>query len=166
MPVAEYLAVEEFTVLDQIQRWRSHSDQGLADCARRFLDRDGLAMVKPPPANPLKPDDFGAWEEELHKLLKNKGYAEPAMYCLADKVKGKYRQPYREEKEPENQSAVNTIRVLVDGKPKAIGQHLPRLGAVIATPGDRVFYYVPKEIRKEAEQLSDKLRESKAESGG
>jgi uncharacterized protein len=162
MPVSDYLAVEEFTVLEQIQRWRSHPDKGLADCARRFLDRDGLAMVKPPPANPLTPNDFGDWEPELHKLLKNEGYQDPTMYCLADKVKGKYRQPYREEKEAENQSAVNTIRVLVDGKPKAIGQHLPRLGAVITPPEDRVFYYVPKEIRREAELLSESLRASKA----
>jgi HD superfamily phosphohydrolase len=161
LAVADYLAVEEFTVLEQIQRWTGHGDKSLADCARRFLERDGLAMVEPPPApNPLKTADFGDWEPELHKLLRSKGYEEPAMYCLADKVKGKYRQPYREEKDPENQSAVNTIRVLVDGKPKAIGQHLPRLSAVIAPPEDRVFYYVPKEIRNDAIALSQRLRDS------
>lgn len=162
LAVGEYLAVEEFTVLEQIQRWTRHSDKPLADCARRFLERDGLAMVEPPPpVNPLKTDDFGDWEPELHKLLRGRGYGEPAMYCLADKVKGKYRQPYREEKEPENQSAVNTIRVLVEDKPIAIGQYLPRLGAVIAPPEDRVFYYVPKEIRAEAQALSRKFSASK-----
>ncbi len=159
-PVAEYLRIEEFTVLEQIQRWSGHTDRALADCARRFLERDGFAMVEPPPpANPLKVDDFGDWEPELHKILIEKGY-EPSMYCLADRVKGKYRQPYREEKDPENQSAVNTIRVVVDGKPVAIGQHLPRLGAVIAPPQDRVFYYVPKEIRSEAVRLSQNIRGS------
>jgi hypothetical protein len=50
--------------------------------------------------------------------------------------------------------------VLVDGKPKAIGQHLPRLSAVIAPPEDRVFYYVPKEIRNDAIALSQRLRDS------
>lgn len=159
LAVADYLAIEEFTVLEQIQRWTTHADKSLADCARRFLERDGLAMVEPPPpSNPLKTADFGEWEPELHKLLKSKGYEEPTMYCLADKVKGKHRQPYREEKDPENQSAVNTIRVLVDGKPTAIGEYLPRLGAVIAPPEDRVFYYVPKEIRTEAAALSKRLR--------
>ena len=161
LAVADYLAVEEFTVLEQIQRWTGHTDKSLADCARRFLERDGLAMVEPPPpVNPLKADDFGDWEPALHELLKSKGYEAPAMYCLADKVKGKYRQPYREEKDQENQSAVNTIRVLVDGKPLAIGQHLPRLNAVIAPPEDRVLYYVPKEIRADAIALRQRLRDA------
>lgn len=53
--VADYLRIEEFTVLEQIQRWTQHSDKSLSDCARRFLNRDGLAMVEPPvPINPLK----------------------------------------------------------------------------------------------------------------
>src|SRR5690606_16880521 len=96
LAVADYLNVEEFTVLEQIQRWMGHSDKSLADCARRFLHRDGFAMVEPPPPpNPLKPDDFGEWEPELHKLLESKGYVVPEMYCLVDRVKGKYRQPYR-----------------------------------------------------------------------
>jgi len=161
LAVVDYLRIEEFTVLEQIQRWTEHSDKSLADCARRFLERDGLAMVEPPPpVNPLRTDDFGEWEPELHKLLRNRGYEEPTMYCLADRVKGKYRQPYREEKEPENQSAVNTIRVMVDGKPLAIGQQLPRLSAVIASPQDRVWYYVPKEMRDDANTLSRRLRDS------
>lgn len=158
LAAADYLRIEEFTVLEQIQRWTAHSDKSLADCARRFLNREGFAMVEPPPPpNPLKSDDFGEWEPELHKLLKDKGYEEPEMYCLVDRVKGKYRQPYREEKEQANQSAVNTIRVTVDGKPLAIGQYLPRLSAVIAPPEDRVFYYVPKEIRSDAIALRNRL---------
>lgn len=162
----DYLAVEEFTVLEQIQRWTSHKDKSLADCARRFLQRDGMAMVEPPPpVNPLKADDFGEWEPELHKLLRNKGFLEPDMYCLADRVKGKYRQPYREEKEATNQSAVNTIRVVVDDKPVAIGQYLPRLNAVIAPPEDRILYYVPKEIREDAKSLSQRLRDARTSSG-
>lgn len=161
LKVVDYLRIEEFTVLEQIQRWTQHSDKSLSDCARRFLERDGLAMIAPPPPrNPLLPDDFGEWERELHKLIKSKGYEEPAMYCLADRVKGKYRQPYREEKDPEDQSAVNTIRVMVDGKPTAIGEYLPRLKAVIAPPSDRVCYYVPKEIREEAKKLATRLRGS------
>ncbi|MCB1095065.1 MAG: hypothetical protein KDN22_05740 [Verrucomicrobiae bacterium] len=161
LPIEDYLKVEEFTVLEQIQRWTTHSDKSLADCARRFLNRDGFAMVEPPPPpNPLKQDDLGDWEPEFHKLLVNRGYEVPEMYCLADRIKGKYRQPYREEKDPEAQSAVNTIRVVVDDKPMAIGEYLPRLKAVIAPPEDRIFYYVPKEIRDEAKALSKRLRQS------
>lgn len=161
LPIDDYLKVEQFTVLEQIQRWTSHSDKSLADCARRFLNRDGFAMVEPPPPpNPLKPNDLGEWETELHKLLQNKGYEVPEIYGLADRIKGKYRQPYREEKDPEAQSAVNTIRVVVDDQPMAIGEYLPRLKAVIAPPEDRILYYVPKEIRDEAKALSQRLRQS------
>jgi HD superfamily phosphohydrolase len=161
LAVADYLNVEEFTVLEQIQRWTEHPDKPLADVARRFLERDGFAMIEPPPpVNALKTDDLGEWEPELHRLLQSKGYEVPEMYCLADKVELKYLQPYAEEKESKNQSAVNTIRVMVDGKPLAIGQHLPRLAAVIAKAQDRVAYYVPKEIRVEAMQLSKRLRDA------
>lgn len=82
------------------------------------------------------------------------------MFCLADRVKGKYLQPYREEKERENQSAVNTIRVLVDGQPIAVGEYLPRLKGVIAPPLDKINYYVPKEIRQEVIALSKRLNAS------
>lgn len=159
--VADYLSVEEFTVLEQIQRWTHHDDKPLADCAKRFLERKGLVQVKPPPPpNALKPTEFGEWEDELHSLLRKNGFDEPGMYCLADRVKGKYRQPYKEEPEGENQSAVNTIRVNVDGEIISIGEHLPRLKAVIAPPEDRVSYYVPREIRDEAKKLSKRLAES------
>ena len=161
LSIADYLRVEEFTVLEQIQRWTNHSDKSLADCARRFLERDGLAMIEPPPPpSELEPDDFGAWESELHKLIKQAGFERPEMYCLADRIKGKYRQPYREEKEPEDQSAVNTIRVLVDDQAIAIGQYLPRLKSVIAPPADRIRYYVPKEVRSDAIKLAIRLREA------
>ena len=161
LTVGDYLRIEEFTVLEQIQRWTDHADESLADCARRFLVRDGLAMVEPPPPpSPLEPENFGDWEPELHKLLKEKGFADPEMYCLADCIKGKYRQPYREEKDSEDQSAVNTIRIMVDDQPVAIGKYLPRLKAVIAPPADRIQYYVPKEIRSEAKALAQRLRDS------
>lgn len=162
LDVWDYLRLEEFTMLEQIQRWTQHGDRSLADCARRFLARDGLAMVlPPPPANALKADDFGEWEPELHRLIESRGFEDPTMYCLADTVKGKYLQPYREEKEPDNQSAVNTIRVVVDNQPIAIGEYLPRLKAVIAPPLDRICYYVPKEIRDDAIALSRKLAASR-----
>ena len=70
-------------------------------------------------------------------------------------------QPYREEKDPEDQSAVNTIRVVTDGQPLAISQFLPRLKAVVATPEDRILFYVPKELRDDAIKLSKKLRDSR-----
>ena len=148
MPVMDYLAVEEFTVLEQIQRWTGHSDKGMADCQRRFLNRDGLAKVDPPPpVSPLKADDFGDWEPELHKLLRGKGYDEPTMYCLPDKLDGNTFDRILKRSSLTIRLQVNTIRVLVDGSLQdSIGQYLPRLAAVIAKTEDRIVYYVPKKI--------------------
>jgi uncharacterized protein len=158
LPISTYLRLEEFTVLEQIQRWTEHADKALADCARRFLNRDGLAMVEPPPAVNALTGDLGEWEPELKKLIAGAGFEQPEMYCLPDTVGGKYRQPYREEPEPENQTAVNSIRVRVGtGSPIGIAAHLPRLAAVTRSPGDKIRYYVPKELRTAALKLSERL---------
>ncbi len=160
LTVSDYLRIEEFTVLEQIQRWSLHKDGPLSDCAKRFLYRKGLAMITPPkPSNPLLERDFGHWECRLKELLQSKGY-DPDTYCLADRVKAKYLQPYREEKERDQQNAVNTIRVIVDGQPVAVGEYLPRLRSVISPSIDRVNYYVPKEIKAEAVALSKELNRS------
>lgn len=165
--VADYLSLEEFTVLEQIQRWTSHDDKSLADCTKRFMERKGFVQVQPPPPiNPLKPLELEDWETEVHASLKKEGFETPAMYCLQDCVQGKYRQPYKEEPEPNNQSAVNTIRVMVDGQPISIGEYLPRLKAVIEPPEDRVFYYVPREIREEAKKLSKRIAASRTSKAG
>ena len=44
---SQYLAIEEFTVLTQIQNW-THPDRALSDLARRFLERKRFAMVEAP----------------------------------------------------------------------------------------------------------------------
>ena len=41
------------------------------------------------------------------------------MYCLVDRVKAKYNQPYFPEKEDDEQSVKNAIRVKVDGRVEA-----------------------------------------------
>jgi HD superfamily phosphohydrolase len=159
LPISIYLKIEEFTVLSQIQAWTEHNDRGLADCARRFLDRDGLAMIEPPPpVNPLT-NDYSEWEVELKRLISRAGFEQPEMYCLADKLRGKYRQPYRSEPEPGNQTAINSIRVSVagDGKPVEIAAYLPRLAAVTKPAGDKILYYVPKEIRSDVVKLRAKF---------
>ena len=98
--VEQYLRIEEFTVLQQIQQWKSHSDKAFSDLARRFLQRERFAVVDPPPAkNDLAPN-FDAWERALLDLVKSrKEYDPPEMYCLKDQVKAKYNQPYFPEKE-------------------------------------------------------------------
>lgn len=152
--VQQYLRLEEFTVLQQIHNWTSHSDPSLQDLARRFLMRERFAMIEPPPAR----DDLAAsnapWEEELHKLVKSRaGYQPVEMYCLKDEVRAKYNRPYFPEKEADEQSVKNAIRILVDGRPVEISSMLDRLKPLTQEPVDRVRYYIPKDLQAAASQL-------------
>jgi uncharacterized protein len=166
LAVADYLNIEEFTVLEQIQRWTAHKDKSMADLANRFLYRDGFAMVKPPvPANQLADQDE-EWEAELGKLLKkHPEFTDLEMYLLIDQVPKKYLQPYREEKAEDNKPAATSIRILsTDGEPQTIGQHLPRLKSIITPPKDALRYYVPKKVRQEAFELSRKMTQDRQKS--
>jgi HD superfamily phosphohydrolase len=154
--IKQYLAIEEFTVLQQIQNWTSHSDKTLSDLARRFLERERLAMVDPPPAkNDLAPN-FDAWEKALLDLVKTKTeYDPPEMYCLKDEVKAKYSQPYFPEKEADEQSVKTAIRLKIDGEkePVEISILLDRLKPLTQEPVDRVRYYIPKELQDQARKM-------------
>lgn len=157
LSIQDYLAIEEFTVLGQMQSWTVHSDPILSDLARRFLCRDGLAMVEPPaPPTTLRPD-FSAWEDAVHDCLKKHGFSSPEWYCLKDEIKPKYRMPYRPEKDPEEQTATNTIFVEDDaGKPVEISTFMPRLRPISEVQVTRPRFYVPKEgaARREVERLA------------
>ena len=127
---SQYLAIEEFTVLSQIQNWTAHQDKALSDLARRFMERKRFAMVEAPMfENPLA-SDHADWEDALSKLVGDRTeFRHPEMYCLRDRVKGKYNQPYFPEKESDEQSVKNAIRVIVKGEPRPIevSKLLPRL---------------------------------------
>jgi HD superfamily phosphohydrolase/uncharacterized protein YwgA len=97
--VEQYLAIEEFTVLQQIQNWTDHKDKALSDLARRFLDRDRLAMVEAPGIEDELSTSDADWEDALKSLVGSKTeYDPPEMYCLRDLVKAKYNKPYFPEK--------------------------------------------------------------------
>jgi len=161
--VTQYLRLEEHVVLAQIQAWTVHIDKPLSDLARRFLARDGFAMISPPsPRDDLNPD-YTPWESALKKLAKEHGYADPDMYCLPDTIKTKYMAPYiSPEKEAGEQSSHNAIRLLLDGgKPVEVTERLERLKAVTRkTTSDKRRYYVPKEIRVEAKKLAASMQGS------
>jgi HD superfamily phosphohydrolase len=153
--VRQYLAIEEFTVLSQIQAWTSHADKALSDLARRFLHRNRLAMIEAPfPGNDLAPA-YAAWEDALAGLVRQAGYDPPEMYCLRDNLKAKYHQPYFPEREADEQSVTNAIRVKVKGasEPVEISELLPRLQPLTQEAADRVRYYIPADLRTEAEKL-------------
>ena len=44
----QYLAMEEFTVLNQVDTWKGHRDPGLSDLAGRFMNRIPFAMIESP----------------------------------------------------------------------------------------------------------------------
>ena len=159
--VPQYLAIEEFTVLSQIQNWASHPDRALGDLARRFLDRRGLAMIEGPDfSGAIAPNELG-WETALRELVgKHVEYDPPEMYCLVDRVRAKDYQPYFPEKESDEQSVNNAIRVKPEGesRPIEVSKLLRRLEPRIEKPADRVRYYIPKELQAEAKKLRAEWR--------
>jgi len=154
--VAQYLAIEEFTVLQQIQNWTMHDDKALNDLARRFLYRERLAMVDPPDFEGSLTPDYEGWGEALRQLVASRlEYDPPEVYCLVDRVKAKYYQPYFPEKEHDEQSVKNAIWVRVEGeaRPIEISNRLTRLKPVTEAPAEKVRYYVPKDLQKDAQAL-------------
>jgi len=154
--VAQYLAIEEFTVLQQIQNWTAHDDPALSDLARRFLNRERLAMIDPPDFEGDLAPDLRGWGEELRKLVSSKVEYDPLeAYCLADRVKAKYYQPYFPEKEDDEQSVKNAIRVRVEAEPRPIeiSNRLTRLKPVTEAPAEKVRYYIPKDLQNDAQRL-------------
>jgi HD superfamily phosphohydrolase len=154
--ISQYLAIEEFTVLQQIQNWTTHEDKALSDLARRFLERDHLAMIEPPDFEGKLTPNYQGWEEELRRLVAKRLEYDPLeMYCLVDRVKAKYNQPYFPEKEDDEQSVNNAIRVRVgdESQPIEISDRLTRLKPITEAPAEKVRYYVPRDLQRDAERL-------------
>ncbi|MHC5539775.1 HD domain-containing protein [Singulisphaera rosea] len=159
--VPQFLAIEEFTVLMQIQNWMAHPDKALSDLARRFLNRERFAMIEAPEfKDPLAPDCDG-WEAALKALVRSRSEYDPVeMFCLRDRVKAKYHQPYFPEKESDEQSVKNAIRVVIPGesKPVEVSNLRDRLTPLTQAPSDRVRYYLPKDLQADAKQLRDEWK--------
>jgi HD superfamily phosphohydrolase len=150
-----YLAVEEFTVMFQIQEWSAHPDRALSDLARRFLARRGFAAIEAPrPRNELD-GDLADWEEALRGLVAARGYEPPELYALRDDLQTRIYEAYFPEKESEEQAPPNAIHLLPEGgsEPVEISELLPRLETVTNRPVHQLRYYVPKELRRDAEAL-------------
>jgi HD superfamily phosphohydrolase len=153
--VRQYLAIEEFTVFQQIQNWTTLGDKSLSDLARRFLARQRFAGVDPPNFGGDLAPDYAGWEAALRELVRKSGYDPPEMYCLPDRMKGQYNQPYFPEKESDEQSVKNAIRINIAGeaRPVEISRLLDRLKPLTQEPVDRVRYFVPKDVQAEALRL-------------
>ncbi len=149
--VAEYLAVEEHSVLYQMQAWTSSTDSVLKDLATRFLNRDGFAMIDPPPVSDPLTEDRSEWESKVADALNDKDFKNASCYCLKDELKAKYLSPYRPEPEKGLQDMTNAIFIKSDnGQVLEVSESLPRLKAVIemGMSSSKFKYYVPKSMRK------------------
>ena len=154
----QYLAIEEFTVLSQIQVWQNHPDRGLSDLASRFLGRRPFFMLEPPAMTKTLIDvDVSGWENELLQLIDSHSQYQPSwMYCLVDRVKPKYHQPYFPEKESDEQSVKNAIRIVGDDDSCIeVSRLLPRLRP-LTEQISTTRYYIPHEVKTEALRLRGK----------
>lgn len=99
--------------------------------------------------------DLKEWEEALRTMVSGHShYTNVESYCLRDELKAKYHQPYFPEKESDEQSVKNAIRVRVsEGHPIEVSQLLPRLKPLTQVPIKPVRYYVPSELVDEAKNL-------------
>jgi HD superfamily phosphohydrolase len=147
--IPQYLALEEFVMLAQIQAWTEHPDKALSDLARRFLNRQRFTAIDAPGSGNLLGEESAAWQVALEELATRHGYAPVQAYVLRDDLETTIYTAYVPEKESQ---PLNTIRLLLNqGEPPAeISQLLPRLQAVTAEPARQVRYYVPKELQQEA----------------
>jgi hypothetical protein len=117
-------------------------------------------MVDPPAGILERPREVRAWERKLRALVKKQGYAPGELYCLRDELKSKYMQPYVPEKETDEQSIKNAIRIRTDdaAEPREISQVLERLKPVTQRQGNRYRYYVPKDVQEAAVKLRAEWR--------
>jgi HD superfamily phosphohydrolase len=140
--VRQFLALEEFVVLTQVQAWADHRNHALRDLARRFLNRKGFSAIDAPS------DDDGKLEFALREAATAHGLTPSECYVLRDDFEGTAQTVYIPGKGDDNQA----IHLLVnDGnKPVEISEVLPRLKALTAEPPRPVRYYVPRELQAEA----------------
>src|SRR5260370_20208787 len=154
--VQDYLKIEEYTVLQQIQNWTENSNKSLADLARRFLARNRFVAIDTPPVKKQLTPSYKKWEAVLKRLVEQNGDKPGTDYCLRDELKGKYNQPHFPETEDDEQSAKNAIRLRIEGesKPVEISKILDRLKPITKKSVGRVRYYVPKDVEGAAKKLA------------
>lgn len=148
--ITQYMSIEEFTVLGQMQVWMTNQDPVLSDLARRFMNRDGFAMIELPSHPASLRIDYSGWMGAVHGALRRHGFQDPEYYCLTDEIKPKYRRPYQPEKD--EQTPTNSIFIENDaGRPVEISTVMPRLQPITAAQAQSPRFYVPRErpVREE-----------------
>ncbi|MBI2824586.1 MAG: hypothetical protein HYX69_07870 [Planctomycetia bacterium] len=151
----QYLALEDATLLYQMQVWQRHPDSTLRDLARRFLERDRLRAIDDPVKQAGFADAREAWERELRQVVSAKGF-NPDYYALRDDLRLTIYDPYTPEKDEEEQDPYNAIFIQParEGRPREISTLLPRLAPVTGARSQQYRYYVPEECRDDARTIA------------
>jgi HD superfamily phosphohydrolase len=144
--VSQFLALEEFTVLGQIQTWTEHFDGALSDLARRFLNRVGFAALE------VAEGDAAEFEDALKRLAARRGFMPASLYVLRDDLERIAHTMYVPRIDGKRG---NAIRVVVNGEanPVEISELLPRLQTLTVEPERPVRYYFPKDLYSDALKL-------------
>ncbi|HEY1064485.1 MAG TPA: HD domain-containing protein, partial [Pirellulales bacterium] len=153
----QYLALEEFSTLAQIQTWTKSGDRALSDLARRFLARRGFVAVDAPSGEDPLRDDYTEWEATLQQLVGGWSEFQPAdCYVVRDDMRTNiYTTVYVPKAAGEWATSLTTIRIRPEdgGPPVEISQLLPRIAPVVNRQETRVRYYLPREARPAALKL-------------
>jgi len=154
--VKQYLAMEDATLVYQLQVWTRHPDEVLSDLATRFLAREGLAAIEDPVSEKDIADARDKWEEALQGVVSKQGFDRPECYALRDDLKLTLYNPYSPEKEEQEQDPYNAIFIqpTTGGSPREISKLLERLAPVTGVRERQYRYYVPKECRDAAMSLA------------
>lgn len=151
-----YLAMEDATLVYQMQVWTRHPDRALNDLASRFLNRDHFVAIDDPILDASFPASRDSWESALCQLVQECGFEPPQLYALRDDLKLTVYNPYTPEKEEKEQDPYNAIFIqsAAGGAPREISTVLERLATVTGARKKQFRYYVPHECRDAVRSLA------------
>jgi HD superfamily phosphohydrolase len=153
--VRQYLAMDDATLVYQMQVWTRHPDRVLSDLAQRFLGRNRLAAIEDPVSEVAFSDARDVWERALGDAVRGSGF-DPEHYALRDDLKLTIYNPYIPEREEPEQDPYNAIFIQSgpQDRPREISTVLERLAPVTGAREKRYRYYVPRECRDAARALA------------
>jgi HD superfamily phosphohydrolase len=142
----DYLQFGECHLLAQLQIWKDSKDEILKDLCARFLLRKGFGVIEM--ERSLDGMDAHGGITRAFDYLRGQGYREPQYYLLEDRGDVGVYEPYRPEKDRNEQTPMTAI-LLRNGNNelREISEVLRRLHAVTAQRDQFIRYYCPKEHR-------------------
>jgi uncharacterized protein len=147
--VADYVHLQEYHVLSQIEQWKEESDPVLGDLCRRFLSRQGFKPI--PMTEGIEGFDAMDRISKATDILIRAGgnvASEPLCYLLEDKGGLDPYKPYRWSDKETSQP----ILIKTQGKTQEISEVLDRLKSVTRSGSQFVRYYCPVEYKDAIEK--------------